>query len=90
MWKAVSVILVVMATTPWNSVTLWAVCLVCVTSMALYLGVCVICGLDNAHAKMGWRAHSVQTVCTTTIIGVYTSRVREHNETSTVTLITIN
>ncbi len=80
MWKAVSVTLVVMVTTPWNSETPWAVCRVHVTSMALCQRVYVICGPDSAHAERGWRAHSVPTVPTTTITEVCTSRVRSQSD----------
>lgn len=68
--------LVVLVTTPWNSETPWVVCHVHVTSVALCQMVYVICGPDSAHAEREWRAHSVPTVSTTTIIAVYTSRVR--------------
>lgn len=80
MWKAVSVTLVAMATTPWSSETPWAVCRVRVTFMALCQEVYVICGLDNAHAERGCTAHSVPTVPTTTTTGVYISSVRENIE----------
>lgn len=78
MWKAVTVTLVVMVTTTWNSETPWAVCHVHVTSVALCQRAYAICGPDNAHAERGWKEHSVPTVPTTTTTGVYTSRVREH------------
>lgn len=77
MWKAFSVTLVVMVTTPLSSATPWAVCRVCVTSAALCQGLYVICGPDNARAERGWRALAAPTVPTTTTTGVYTSRVRE-------------
>lgn len=65
-----------MGTTPWSIETPWAVCHVCVTSVELCQGVYVMTELDNVHAKKGWREHSVPTVSTTTITGVYPYRVR--------------
>lgn len=75
-WKAATVTLVIMVTTPWSIETPWAVCRVHVTSVAPCQDVHVIYAPDNAHAERGWRGQSAPTVPTTSTTGVQTWRVR--------------
>lgn len=68
---------VVVVTTPLSSATAWAACRVYVTSVELCQRVCAVRRQDNAPARKESREPTVPAVFQTTIIVVWTMRVRK-------------